>query len=68
MFSFWSGTEYEYQHAARVQVGYRSGLDSESVSFGMGVGKGRVRGQYSFVPFKNNLGDQHRIAVQLALR
>jgi hypothetical protein len=62
------GSEYEYQHAARVQVGYRSGLDSESLSFGMGVGKGRVRGQYSFVPVKNNLGDQHRIAVQLALR
>jgi hypothetical protein len=62
------GTEYEYQHLARVQVGYRTGLDSESVSFGMGVGKGRVRGQYSFVPFKNNLGDQHRIALQVALR
>jgi hypothetical protein len=61
------GTEYEYQHAARVQVGYRSGQDSESMSFGMGVGKGRIRGQYSFVPFKNNLGDQHRIAVQMAL-
>jgi hypothetical protein len=62
------GTEYEYQHAARVQIGYRSGQDSESRSFGMGVGKGRIRGQYSFVPFKNNLGDQHRIAVQMALR
>jgi len=24
--------------------------------------------QYSFVPVKNNLGDQHRIAVQIALR
>jgi hypothetical protein len=62
------GAEYEYQHAARVQVGYRTGQDSESMSFGMGVGKGRIRGQYSFVPFKNNLGDQHRIAVQMALR
>jgi hypothetical protein len=62
------GAEYEYQHAARVQVGYRSGQDSESVSFGMGAGKGRIRGQYSFVPFKNNLGDQQRIAVQMALR
>jgi len=62
------GTEYEYQHTARVQVGYRSGQDSESMSFGMGVGKGRIRGQYSFVPFRNNLGDQHRIAVQMALR
>ena len=62
------GTEYEYQHTARIQVGYRSGLDSESMSFGMGMGKGRIRGQYSFVPFRNNLGDQHRIAVQMALR
>jgi hypothetical protein len=61
------GTEYEYQHAARVQVGYRSGLDSESVSFGLGVGRGKIRGQYAFVPFQDNLGDQHRIALQLAL-
>jgi hypothetical protein len=62
------GTEYEYQRTARVQVGYRTGLDNESVSFGMGVGRGPIRGQYSFVPVKNNVGDQHRIAVQFALR
>ncbi len=62
------GAEYEYQRVARVQIGYRSALDNESMSFGMGVGKSRVRAQYSFVPFANNLGDQHRIALQLALR
>lgn len=62
------GAEYEYQHTARVQIGYRSGQDSESMSFGLGVGRERIRGQYSFVPFKNNLGDQHRIALQMALR
>jgi hypothetical protein len=62
------GTEYEYQHAARVQIGYRTGLDSESVSFGLGVGKGRLRGQYSYVPFEDNLGDQHRIALQMVLQ
>jgi hypothetical protein len=62
------GAEYEYQRVARVQIGYRSGLDNESMSFGMGLGRDRIRGQYSFVPFENNLGDQHRIAMQLALR
>jgi hypothetical protein len=62
------GTEYENQHAARVQVGYRTGLDSESVSFGLGVGRGRVRAQYSYVPFQDNLGDQYRIALQMVLR
>lgn len=61
------GTEYEHQNTVRVQIGYRTGLDSESVSFGLGVGKGTIRGQYAFVPFQDNLGDQHRIALQLVL-
>jgi hypothetical protein len=59
------GTEYSYQNLARLSVGYRTGLDTEDVSLGFGVGDGRIRGQYAYVPFGENLGEQHRIGIEL---
>jgi len=61
------GAEYQYQNVASLGVGYRSGLDTEDVSLGVGIGQGRIRGQYAFVPFQENLGDQHRISLLLNL-
>lgn len=58
------GTEYRYGNLARLQFGYRTGLDTEDVSLGIGVGDGSVRGQYAYVPFGENLGEQHRISIQ----
>ena len=48
---------------ARLQVGYRSGLDTQNISLGLGIGRGHIRGQYAFVPFRESLGDQHRISL-----
>lgn len=59
------GTEYQYQEYTRLQFGYRSGLDSEDVSLGVAVGKSGLQAQYAFVPFSENLGDQHRFSVIL---
>jgi len=53
---FLFGTEYSYQHLASFQFGYRSGLDTQDVSFGFGVGHGNVSGQYAYVPMSENLG------------
>lgn len=61
------GTEYQYQDLARLQVGYRTALDTEDVSLGVGLGNGRLRGQYAFVPFGEELGDQHRLSLQILL-
>ncbi len=60
------GSEYTYRGLARLQFGYRSGMETQDVSFGVGVGSDRLRGQYSFVPFGEDLGDQHRISFAFA--
>lgn len=60
------GTEYAYQDFTRLQLGYRSGMDSEDLSFGFAVGREQLNAQYAFVPFDHNLGDQHRFSVLLA--
>ncbi len=59
------GTEYRYQDAARLQVGYLSNHDTQDVSFGVGIGRGVVKAQYSFVPFGEELGEQHRLSLLL---
>lgn len=58
------GTEYAYQDLTRLQVGYQTAHDTQDVSFGVGIGKGGIRGQYAFAPFGENLGDQHRFSVE----
>jgi hypothetical protein len=59
------GAEYRYQDFTRLQVGYRTGLDTQDVSMGFGVGRDRLQAQYAFVPFGENLGDQHRFSILL---
>jgi hypothetical protein len=59
------GTEYEYRDVARLQVGYQGGVDTQDLSFGVGAGNGRIRGEYSFSPLQENLGTSQRIALLL---
>ncbi|MCA9754670.1 MAG: PorV/PorQ family protein [Candidatus Eisenbacteria bacterium] len=61
------GSEYRYQEFTAIQVGYRTQHDTQDFSFGLGVGSNRLRGQYAYVPFGENLGDQHRFSVQIGL-
>jgi hypothetical protein len=57
------GMGYEYHRMASVRLGYRSGLDSEDVSFGLGFRHERFGIDYAFVPYGNDLGDTHRIGL-----
>lgn len=57
------GFEYRLQEAARLRVGYRSGLETEDLSFGLGLGRGALRADYAYVPFDEDLGDSHRIGL-----
>ncbi|MBD3162321.1 MAG: PorV/PorQ family protein [Candidatus Eisenbacteria bacterium] len=57
------GAEYRIQQMASLRIGYRSGLDTEDVSFGIGLRKGSIRGDYAYVPFGEDLGSQHRIGL-----
>ncbi len=61
------GSEYRYQDFTSLQVGYQTNHDTQDVAFGIGLGRGRVRGQYAFSPFGQNLGDQHRFSVRVGL-
>ncbi|MFB3908056.1 MAG: PorV/PorQ family protein [Candidatus Eisenbacteria bacterium] len=57
------GVEYRLREVARLRLGYRSGLDSEDVSFGIGLHQGSVQADYAYVPFGDDLGTQHRIGI-----
>lgn len=61
------GTEYQYLDFTSLQVGYQTQHDTQDVSFGFGLGKGRFHGQYAFSPYGENLGDQHRFSVRVGL-
>ncbi|MFN8547954.1 MAG: PorV/PorQ family protein [Candidatus Eisenbacteria bacterium] len=62
---FLFGTEYDYDHAASLDVGYQTAHDTEDVSMGFGVRSGRLRAHYAFVPFGESLGEEHRISFRL---
>ncbi len=59
------GAEYAYRGQFLVGAGYKTGLENENVSFGVGYEKG-VRVHYAFTPLYNDLGNSHRIALGYA--
>jgi hypothetical protein len=61
--SFLTGIEYRVQDVARLRVGYRSALDTQDMSFGIGFHKGMLTADYAYVPFGEDLGAQHRIGL-----
>jgi len=63
---FLAGSEYSYHNLASLQFGYRSGLDTQDVSLGFGVGGRNVKAQYAYVPYSDNLGNEQRFSVTLS--
>lgn len=57
------GTEYRYEQTFSLEAGYRSGLDSQDVSVGFGIGGARLSAHYALVPFDEDLGDQQRLSI-----
>jgi len=57
------GARYRYQDIAALSMGYRTGLDTEDLTFGLRVDQDRLRVGYAFVPFSDDLGNSHRISV-----
>lgn len=62
-FSTHVGARYAYRELAALSVGYRSGLDTEDVSFGLQVNRDRLRVGYAFVPYSDDLGSSHRVSL-----
>ncbi len=59
------GAEYAYRGQFLVGAGYKTGLENENVSFGIGYEKG-VRVNYAFTPLYSDLGNSHRISLGYA--
>jgi hypothetical protein len=59
------GAEYAYRGQYLIGAGYKSGLDNENVSFGVGYHKG-VRVNYAFTPVYSDLGNSHRLSLGYA--
>jgi hypothetical protein len=62
-FSTHVGARYAYRDLAALSVGYRSGLDTEDVSFGLQLKREKLRVGYAFVPFSDDLGNSHRLSL-----
>ena len=60
--SFLVGAEYAYRGQFLLGAGYKSGLDNENVSFGVGYQK-NIRVHYTFTPIYSDLGSSHRISL-----
>ena len=59
------GAEYTYDNYLSLGVGYKSGLDNEDMSVGIGYTKD-VRFHYAFIPLDQDLGSSHRISLGYA--
>ena len=59
------GGEYAFHGFLSAAVGYKSGLENENVSFGLGYHK-NLRVDYAFTPIYNDLGNSHRFSVGFA--
>jgi hypothetical protein len=62
-----SGIEYNYDKILSLRIGYQSGYDDKSFSFGMGLGYERYGIDYAFVPFSSDLGNTHRISLEIKM-
>jgi hypothetical protein len=61
------GGEYEYRRLLRFGAGYQTGRDTRDVSLGLGLRQGPLAFHWSFVPIKDDLGDEHRLTLGLDL-
>jgi len=59
------GAEYAYRGQFMVGAGYKTGLENENVSFGVGYENG-IRVHYAFTPLYADLGNSHRISLGYA--
>ncbi len=59
------GAEYLFRGQFMVGAGYKTGLENENVSFGVGY-ENHVRVNYAFTPLYADLGNSHRISLGYA--
>lgn len=61
------GGEYTYKEKFTLRSGYQIGYDDKNISLGLGLKIKKYVIDYAFVPFSSDLGNSHRISVNLKL-
>lgn len=61
------GGEYTYKEKFTLRSGYQIGYDDKNISLGLGLKIKKYAIDYAFVPFSSDLGNSHRISVNLKL-
>lgn len=61
------GTEAGLWNQLMIRLGYMTGYESRSVSFGLGIRKSSFEIDYSYSPFLDDLGNGQRFSLHLAL-
>jgi long-subunit fatty acid transport protein len=61
------GLEYTYQNSMSLRAGYKSGFESQGVTFGAGVRRAGYSFDYAYVDIANDLGNSHRFSLGIDL-
>jgi hypothetical protein len=61
------GFEYAYRNVAAARVGYKANMDSQGLTFGLGLRKGGYSFDYAYSDIDNDLGTGHKFAFNIAL-
>jgi hypothetical protein len=62
-FHFHSGVEYGWKQRIFLRLGYVTGYDSRDITGGVGFRWGRMRLDYQYMPFRQGLGEAHRVSL-----
>jgi len=57
------GVEYTYQKALSLRAGYKTGFESQDVTFGAGLHRSGYSFDYAYLPIDNDLGNSHRFSL-----
>jgi hypothetical protein len=61
------GVEYTYHQMLSLRMGYKTGFESQNVSFGAGLRRNEYSFSYAYLVIDNDLGDSHRFSLGIDL-
>jgi len=62
-----TGAEYEFPQNLSLRLGYEFGYDEKGFTFGVGFKVKKYGIDYAFVPYSSDLGNTHRISLNVEL-
>lgn len=62
-----AGSEYRMGDLLALRVGYQTGSKERNIAMGVGLRHGRWHMDYAFVPFRMDIGNTHRVSLDLGM-